>query len=132
MDDGSGSGKRYKKKSFDWYKNVIRTNGEEFIKKYDFFVLRGCRVKKTDSPVNFLEYQMLEHKFLQRIFRSSCVKLQAPPFFFYGMADGFNSDSTSCTFGGLENIDFFAVFCHRRCSPHESEADDYGGDKSPH
>ena len=28
-DDGSGSGKRYKKKSFDWYKNVIRTNGEE-------------------------------------------------------------------------------------------------------
>lgn len=28
-DDGTGSGKRYKKKSFDWYKNVIATNGEE-------------------------------------------------------------------------------------------------------
>ena len=28
-DDGTGTGKRYKKKSFDWYKNVIRTNGEE-------------------------------------------------------------------------------------------------------
>ena len=27
-DDGTGSGKRYKKKSFEWYKNVIRTNGE--------------------------------------------------------------------------------------------------------
>ena len=27
-DDGSGSGERYKKKSFEWYKNVIRTNGE--------------------------------------------------------------------------------------------------------
>ncbi len=27
-DDGSGSGKRYKKKSFEWYKNVIRSNGE--------------------------------------------------------------------------------------------------------
>lgn len=26
-DDGSGSLNRYKKKSFDWYKNVIRTNG---------------------------------------------------------------------------------------------------------
>lgn len=28
-DDGTGSGKRYKKKSFGWYQNVIRTNGEE-------------------------------------------------------------------------------------------------------
>lgn len=28
-DDGTGSGKRYKKKSFEWYKNVIKTNGEE-------------------------------------------------------------------------------------------------------
>lgn len=28
-DDGSGSYKRYKKDSFDWYKNVIKTNGEE-------------------------------------------------------------------------------------------------------
>ena len=27
-DDGSGSNKRYKKKSFDWYKQVIETNGE--------------------------------------------------------------------------------------------------------
>ncbi len=27
-DDGTGSGNRYKKKSFDWYKNVIATNGE--------------------------------------------------------------------------------------------------------
>ncbi len=27
-DDGSGSGARYRKKSFDWYKNVIATNGE--------------------------------------------------------------------------------------------------------
>lgn len=27
-DDGSGSLKRYKKKSFDWYREVIRTNGE--------------------------------------------------------------------------------------------------------
>ena len=26
--DGSGSGKRYKKKSFEWYKRVIATNGE--------------------------------------------------------------------------------------------------------
>lgn len=28
-DDGTGTGKRYKKKSFEWYKNVIRSNGEE-------------------------------------------------------------------------------------------------------
>lgn len=28
-DDGSGSGKRYKKQSFDWYKKVIASNGEE-------------------------------------------------------------------------------------------------------
>lgn len=28
-DGGEGSGNRYKKKSFDWYKNVIATNGEE-------------------------------------------------------------------------------------------------------
>mgnify|MGYP006917312916 CR=1 FL=1 len=34
-------------------------------------------------------------------------------------------------FGGLENIVFFAVFCHRRYSPHGSEGDDYGGDKLP-
>ena len=27
-DDGTGSGKRYKKKSFEWYKKVIRSNGE--------------------------------------------------------------------------------------------------------
>ena len=27
-DDGSGSGKRFKKKSFEWYKRVIATNGE--------------------------------------------------------------------------------------------------------
>lgn len=27
--EGNGSGNRYKKKSFDWYKNVIRSNGEE-------------------------------------------------------------------------------------------------------
>ncbi|MDX5665126.1 glycoside hydrolase, partial [Clostridioides difficile] len=26
--DGSGNLKRYKKKSFDWYKNVIKFNGE--------------------------------------------------------------------------------------------------------
>lgn len=28
-DDGTGDGKRYKKKSFEWYKHVIETNGEE-------------------------------------------------------------------------------------------------------
>ena len=28
-DDGSGTGNRYKKKSFDWYKKVIATNGED-------------------------------------------------------------------------------------------------------
>ncbi len=27
-DDGSGSGKRYRKKSFDWYRKVIESNGE--------------------------------------------------------------------------------------------------------
>lgn len=27
-DDGTGTFQRYKKKSFDWYKNVIKTNGE--------------------------------------------------------------------------------------------------------
>ena len=27
-DDGTGTGARYRKKSFDWYKNVIATNGE--------------------------------------------------------------------------------------------------------
>ena len=27
-DDGSGSGKRYRKDSFFWFQNVIRTNGE--------------------------------------------------------------------------------------------------------
>ena len=29
QDGGEGSGKRFKKKSFDWYKHVIETNGEE-------------------------------------------------------------------------------------------------------
>ena len=29
VDDGSGSGKRFRKKSFDWYRNVIATNGEQ-------------------------------------------------------------------------------------------------------
>ena len=28
-DKGNGTNKRYKKKSFDWYKKVIATNGEE-------------------------------------------------------------------------------------------------------
>ncbi|CCI84503.1 6-phospho-beta-glucosidase [Lactobacillus pasteurii DSM 23907 = CRBIP 24.76] len=28
-DEGNGTGKRYKKDSFDWYKHVIATNGEE-------------------------------------------------------------------------------------------------------
>lgn len=28
-DDGTGTGSRYKKKSFDWYKQVIATNGEK-------------------------------------------------------------------------------------------------------
>ena len=28
-DDGTGTGNRYKKKSFDWYKKVIATNGED-------------------------------------------------------------------------------------------------------
>ncbi|MCD7756867.1 MAG: 6-phospho-beta-glucosidase [Clostridiales bacterium] len=28
-DDGTGTGNRYKKKSFNWYKNVIASNGEE-------------------------------------------------------------------------------------------------------
>lgn len=28
-DDGSGTMKRYKKKSFYWYKHVIETNGQE-------------------------------------------------------------------------------------------------------
>ena len=28
-DDGTGSLKRYKKKSFDWYKKVIASNGED-------------------------------------------------------------------------------------------------------
>ena len=28
-DDGSGTMKRYKKKSFYWYKHVIQTNGQE-------------------------------------------------------------------------------------------------------
>ncbi|MDO5777996.1 MAG: hypothetical protein Q4Q08_06840 [Eubacteriales bacterium] len=27
-DDGTGTGNRYKKKSFNWYKQVIATNGE--------------------------------------------------------------------------------------------------------
>ncbi|AUS12137.1 hypothetical protein C0W65_08865 [Bacillus subtilis] len=27
--EGNGSMKRYKKDSFEWYKNVIHTNGEE-------------------------------------------------------------------------------------------------------
>jgi beta-glucosidase/6-phospho-beta-glucosidase/beta-galactosidase len=27
-DDGSGRGNRYKKKSFEWYKNVIASNGD--------------------------------------------------------------------------------------------------------
>ena len=29
--DGTGSFERYKKKSFDWYKEVIRTNGKSLI-----------------------------------------------------------------------------------------------------
>ncbi|MEG0453742.1 MAG: family 1 glycosylhydrolase, partial [Coprobacillus sp.] len=28
-DEGNGSYKRYKKKSFHWYKKVIETNGEQ-------------------------------------------------------------------------------------------------------
>ena len=31
--DGTGSFKRYKKKSFDWYKEVIATNGQSLIEK---------------------------------------------------------------------------------------------------
>lgn len=31
-DDGSGTLNRYKKKSFDWYKEVIRTNGQSLKK----------------------------------------------------------------------------------------------------
>lgn len=31
MQDGSGSLKRYKKKSYHWYKNVIETNGEGLV-----------------------------------------------------------------------------------------------------
>ena len=29
-DDGSGSGKRFKKDSFEWYKHIIETNGRDF------------------------------------------------------------------------------------------------------
>lgn len=32
MQDGTGTLKRYKKKSYDWYKNVIETNGESLLK----------------------------------------------------------------------------------------------------
>jgi 6-phospho-beta-glucosidase len=32
-DDGSGTLNRYKKKSFDWYKQVIKTNGKSLIEK---------------------------------------------------------------------------------------------------
>lgn len=32
-DDGSGTMKRYKKKSFDWYKEVIATNGETLVER---------------------------------------------------------------------------------------------------
>lgn len=32
-DDGTGTGNRYKKKSFDWYKKVVASNGEELDKK---------------------------------------------------------------------------------------------------
>ena len=28
-DNGHGTGKRYKKRSYDWYKKVIASNGEE-------------------------------------------------------------------------------------------------------
>lgn len=31
-DDGNGTLKRYKKKSFDWYKNVIKSNGESLFR----------------------------------------------------------------------------------------------------
>lgn len=31
-DDGSGSFNRYKKKSFNWYRDVIKSNGEILIK----------------------------------------------------------------------------------------------------
>ncbi len=30
-DDGNGSYKRYKKKSFEWYKEVIATNGNNLL-----------------------------------------------------------------------------------------------------
>ncbi len=30
-DEGNGTGNRYKKKSFDWYKKVIATNGEDLV-----------------------------------------------------------------------------------------------------
>lgn len=29
LDDGTGDGARFPKKSFYWYRNVIRTNGEQ-------------------------------------------------------------------------------------------------------
>lgn len=29
-DDGTGTGLRFKKKSFGWYRHAIETNGEEF------------------------------------------------------------------------------------------------------
>ena len=28
-DDGSGTGDRFKKKSFDWYRKVIQSNGKD-------------------------------------------------------------------------------------------------------
>lgn len=34
-DDGTGTLNRYKKKSFDWYKDVIATNGESLYKSDD-------------------------------------------------------------------------------------------------
>ena len=48
------------------------------------------------------------------------------------VADGFDSYAVSGTFGGLENIVFLPYFTIESISPHESEADDYGGDKPPH
>ena len=44
--------------------------------------------------------------------------------FFYGMADGFNSDSTSCTFGGLENIVFLLYRTIEKKYPPDTELDE--------
>ena len=72
------------------------------------FLFCGAVVSKDRQSVIF-GVSDAEHNFCREYSVFVC-ETAGTAIFFYGMADGFNSDSTSCTFGGLENIVFLLYF----------------------